>query len=347
MKTYRVAIVGLGRMASTIDDEVVDYPAIALPYSIAGACAASERLELVAGADLLPEKREAFHGRWGVTAVYEDYREMIAQEEPDLVAICTRGELHAEMTVHTAEAGVKMIYCEKAMACSMREADAALEACRRHGVAFNTGVLRRFDSRYHHARRLIEDGAIGEPRVAVHYAASSLLHGHIHSLDTLLYLLGDPRAESVRGELRPVDTVIENNRLDHDPTAVYHVAFAGGLEGYTVPMGHWDFEVFGTEGSIQGMNNGTDWAMRRATKLADKYTVFRDAPYPPAEARSATLFCLEDLVAAVEEGRPTLGNVEITHHCTEVCLAVAESHRQGGVRVRLPLENRDLYVWHV
>ena len=31
MRTYRAAVVGLGRMGSTIDEEVVDYPAITLP----------------------------------------------------------------------------------------------------------------------------------------------------------------------------------------------------------------------------------------------------------------------------------------------------------------------------
>lgn len=347
MKTYRVAIVGLGRMASTIDAEVVDYPSIALPYSIAASCQEIEQLQLVAGADILPEKREAFSKRWGVKALYEDYLEMIAQEQPDMVAICTRGELHAEMAVKTAEAGVKMIYLEKAMACSMREADAVLEACKKNNVAFNTGVLRRFDPRYHHARKLIEQGEIGQPKIAVHYAGSSLMHGHIHSVDTLMYLLGDPIAVSVWGELRPKTLQIENNRLNNDPSAVYHIEFADGLEGWTIPIGHWDFEVFGTEGSIKGMNNGIDWSMRKATRLADKYTVFRDAPYPPCETRSATVVCLEDLVKAVEENRLTLGNVEVTHHATEICLAVAESHRQGGVRVKLPLENRDLYVWHV
>jgi hypothetical protein len=56
--------------------------------------------------------------------------------------------------------------------------------------------------------------------------------------------------------------------------------------------------------------------------------------------------CLEDLVGAFEEKRPTLGNVQICHHLTEVCLAIAESHRQGR-RITLPLENRDLYVFHV
>ncbi|MCH8139471.1 MAG: hypothetical protein IH926_11090 [Proteobacteria bacterium] len=50
MKTYRVAVGGLGRMGSTID------------ISIANACAASDRLELGAGADTLPERRDAFAG---------------------------------------------------------------------------------------------------------------------------------------------------------------------------------------------------------------------------------------------------------------------------------------------
>ena len=358
MKTYRVAIVGLGRMASTIDEEVVGYSSITLPYSVAASCQESELLQVVAGADILPEKREAFSKRWGVKALYEDYLEMIAQEQPDMVAICTRGELHAEMAVKTAEAGVKMIYLEKAMACSMREADAVLEACKKNNVAFNTGVLRRFDPRYHHARKLIEQGEIGQAKIAVHYAGSSLMHGHIHSIDTLMYLLGDPMAVSVWGELRPKTLQIENNRLDSDPSAIYHIEFTSplpsgrgaggeGLEGWTIPIGHWDFEVFGTEGSIKGMNNGVDWSMRKATLIGDKRTVFRDVPYPSFETRSATVVCLEDLVKAVEENRPTLGNVEVTHQATELCLAVAESHRQGGVRVKLPLENRDLYVWHV
>jgi predicted dehydrogenase len=336
-------------MASTIDAEVVDYAAIRLPYSIAAACQEIPQLKLVAGADILPEKREAFRQKWGVEAVYDDYLAMIEKEKPDLVAICTRGTLHAEMTVNVAEAGVPMIFCEKAMACSMREADAAREACHKGNVAFNTGVLRRFDYRYHHVRQLIQDGAIGEPKVAVHYASTNLLHGHIHSVDTLLFLLGDPKAVSVRGELRPRDLRIENNRLDKDPNAIYHVEFENGLEAYTVPVGYWDFEVFGTQGVIKTMNNGMDCALRQATKVANKYTVFRDAPFPPftGAPKSATVALLEDIIQAHEQGRPTLGNVDVTHHATEICLAVAESHRQGGTRVALPIENRHLYVWHV
>ena len=73
MKTYRVAIIGLGRMGSTIDDE---HPSLA-PYSIAAATRASDRLELVAGSDLISDKREAFGARWGIDSLYQDYTEMI------------------------------------------------------------------------------------------------------------------------------------------------------------------------------------------------------------------------------------------------------------------------------
>ena len=74
---------------------------------------------------------------------------------------------------------------------------------------------------------------------------------------------------------------------------------------------------------------------------------FRPASYEMPAPFSATVYLLEDIVKAFEEGRPTLGNAKVTHRATEACLAVAESHRQGGVRVALPIANRDLYVWHV
>jgi predicted dehydrogenase len=284
--------------------------------------------------------------RWGVESLYNDYREMIEAERPDLVAICTRGELHAEMTVAVANAGVQMIFCEKAIACSMREADAVLEACGRNNVRFNSGVLRRFDSRYHLARRWIADGGIGTPRCSVHYAPATLMHGHIHSVDTLMYLLGDPKATSVWGELVPRDAVISGNRIPQDPHAVYRIEFDNGVEAMTIPAGNWEFEVLGSDGAIRGLNNGVGWQFRKVEVVGGKYRHFQEVPAPQAPSFSATQFLLEDLVHAFEENRPALGDVDICHRATEICLAVAESHRVKS-RVSLPLANRDLYVWHV
>jgi len=343
---YRVGIVGLGRMASTIDDEVAGYPAIELPYSIAAACRESPRLQVVAGADVDPAKREAFHARWGVAALYDDYQEMIERERPEMVAICTRGPLHAEMAVTAARAGVPMLYLEKAMACSMREADAVLEACRAAGTRLNMGTLRRFDPRYQLMRRWIEAGEIGAVRGAAHFAATDLLHGHSHSVDTLLYLLGDPKVAAVQGELRPASLEITGGRLQRDPSASYRLRFEGGTEAWSLPVGHWDFQVWGSEGEIRIADNGADLELRKATKLEGRFTVLRPVPVETPRG-SMTLACLEELVDAHEQGRPPLGNVEVSHHGTEVCFAVAESHRRGGAWVDLPLIERDLYIHHV
>jgi predicted dehydrogenase len=334
-------------MGSTIDDEVKGYAAIALPYSVAAACRASERLELACGADILPEKREAFRERWGVTALYEDWLQMLAAEKPDIVAITTRGVLHAEMALQAIEAGARMLFVEKAMACSMAEADAVLAACRRHNVAFNTGVLRRFDVRYHQARRLIEQGEIGDVKQAVHFASSNLLHGHIHSIDTLMYLLGDPKPRSVWGELRGEGIEFRDDRLDKDPSAVYRIRFENGAEAWTIPAGNWEFEVIGSQGVIRGMNNGSDWSWRKPDPSGGRRATLREQPFPGVTAYSATQFALEDLARAVEEGRPTLGNVEVTHQATECCFAVAASHLRGGARVELPVGERGRYIFHV
>ena len=59
-----------------------------LDMSIANAAKESDRIELVAGADLLAERRTKFNDDWGVP-VYEDYREMVERHSPDIAAICT------------------------------------------------------------------------------------------------------------------------------------------------------------------------------------------------------------------------------------------------------------------
>jgi predicted dehydrogenase len=341
IKQYRVAIIGLGRMGSTIDNELsAGSPA----YSVAAACAASNRLTVVAGADIDAAKRAAFQDRWGVTALYDDYVQMIRQERPDLVAICTRGVLHAEMSVRVAEENVPMIFCEKAIACSLAEADAVLEAVGSRNIPYNTGVLRRFNRIYHQARELIANGDIGEPRAAVHFAPTNLLHGHIHSLDTLSFLLGDPGIESVWGELLPRDVQIEHNRLDKDPNAIYQVVFANGVEAASVPAGGWEFEVIGSRGSVRVQNNGNSVHLRRAAE--DRGRSFETIPLSSEPSHSSTQFCLEDLLDAYEQKRPSLGNIHITHHLTLACLAIAESHRRGR-RVLLSEVDRDLYIFHV
>ena len=354
MKTYRVAVVGLGRIGSTLE------------MSVANACGASERLELAAGADIIAERRDAFKETWGVDAVYDDYEEMIAKESPDMVAVCTtatglpkpgnkaptrdfREDSHAEVTIHASNAGVPMLYVEKAIACSALAADGILEACKANGTIVNTGVLMRFDDRFDIVKDAIAMGDIGEPTHAVAYTRSNtLMHMHIHSMDTLSYLMGDPGVVSVRGELLPRDLKVRDNRLDEDPHSTYHIRFGNGVEAWSVPAGPRDFEIIGTEGSIRSLNQGTGAIYRVPENLEPREPRWFETLIPEYPKQEATLTCLEDLVDSHESGRsPRGGPIKVAHNLTEACLAVAESHRQGGAWVDLPMANRSLYVFHV
>lgn len=362
MKTYRVAIIGLGRMGSTIDDE---HPALG-PYSIPACCRASDRLELVAGSDLVQERREAFGKKWGISALYEDYLEMIEQERPDIVAVTTRGtsllkpnnsapskdfreDSHAEIGAAVAEAGVPMIYLEKAIANTVRGADKLLEACRNNGTVFNAGVLRRFSSWAHVTRDAIVRGDIGEPKIVAHYGGSVLMHNHVHSIDTVSYLLGDPAIVAVRGELHPRDMMIEDNHIAEDPRATFHIVFENGVEAYSVPGGAVETEVIGSENSIRASNtlDGNEVAVHlRAAAKGDRKPDWTSVPVPP-QPGGTVVACLEDLVDSHESGRPSKANIGVSHRVAEALLAVPESHRQGGAWIQLPVENRDLYVFHV
>ncbi len=354
-KTYRVGIIGLGRMGSTIDDEGHSE----LPYSIAASAVDSPRLDLVAGADIDDEKCAAFAERWSVDAVYGDFRPMVEGESLDLVAICTaaclpkphscspgpdhRDDSHADLTVALCEMGVPMLYVEKAMASSMARADEVLAAVQQSGAVFNTGVLRRFDNRYTVVRDAVLAGAVGDVKAVVHYAPSSLMHGHIHSIDTVSYLIGDPPIEAVRGELLPRDEDFSGRHIASDPRATYQLRFVNGVEAWTVPGGYWEFEVLGSEGSIRSLNNGAGALLRKPSGKRG----WQEEPFGAVEPKSPVVQCLEDLVVAYESGRPSTGNAEVTHHITEACIGVAESHLRGGAWVELPLTERDLYIFHV
>ena len=144
-------------MASTIDDEIRSsdtWPSLKrqLPYSHAPCYKSFDEVEMVAVCDLIEEKCKEFCRRWDVPRYYLDYREMIEKQRPDVVSIATAAGLHAEMAVFAMEHGARGVYCEKAMCCSLAEADAIVDCVRRHGVKFMLGAQRRHHPHFRQAR---------------------------------------------------------------------------------------------------------------------------------------------------------------------------------------------------
>ncbi|MGH2351991.1 MAG: Gfo/Idh/MocA family protein [Chloroflexota bacterium] len=119
MSRLRAGIVGTARVGSWYDDLLADTPE-QIPSSHAGCYAAHPRTELVAGSDLDSERLANFGEKWGISALYADYRQMLAHERLDVVSVTTLwGHDHAAILPVVAQSGVRGIFAEKPIATSM------------------------------------------------------------------------------------------------------------------------------------------------------------------------------------------------------------------------------------
>ena len=145
-RTYRAAIIGLGRMGSTFDEEAGPFSRWRPPHAHAACYRAVSATRLVAGSDPHPGQRDAFAQKWGVDPahLYADHREMLERERPDIVSICTSARPRARILqdVLAAGQGVRAIWAEKPISISLAEADAMIDACRRAGVRLAVGASR-------------------------------------------------------------------------------------------------------------------------------------------------------------------------------------------------------------
>ncbi len=92
--------------------------------------------------------------------VYEDYREMLVQEQHlDAVIVATPDWMHAEHSIACLEAG-KHVYCEKEMAHTLDGAKRMVVAARQTGNLLQIGHQRRSQPRYWHALKMIEKDKI-------------------------------------------------------------------------------------------------------------------------------------------------------------------------------------------
>jgi len=95
--------------------------------------------------------------------VFGDWRKMLADVKPDIVAICMRQiDCHAEMAIAAAEAGAKGIFMEKPFVPTKAESDAVIKACQKANAKLSIAMVNRHSPAYSATRDLIESGRIGK-----------------------------------------------------------------------------------------------------------------------------------------------------------------------------------------
>ena len=346
---YRVAIIGCGRMACTIDDESssrLRQTGLVLPRCHASGYVAVEDTELVAACDIDSERLHVARERWHIPRGYQDYRECIIAEQPDLISVTTRPENHAEIIVFAVAHGVKGLFVEKPLCCSLAETDAIGAACERHGVQLEFGPMRRNWAAFQQARTLAASRDLGPVRSVIAFGGNPC-GGHL--LDTALYLLGDPEPAGVQatlGQLSPHEGDTANMRFKPDaPIQVARTTFENGMALYVCGTGasgeYGEYELVCEAGRIRIVNDGAALQVRR---FMEEARAFEEVAIAPIAHWNGTVHKVRDLVQAVQTGQPGVSNLRATIIGQEIGYAMYESHLQGGTEVSVPIANRERWV---
>ena len=337
--TYRVGIIGCGRMAGAIDEEKRNRGGrVPQPVALAAAYRQVPRTELVAAADGNGARRETFSRRWAPDRLYADYRDMLANEALDIVSVATHAHLHAEMTVAAAEAGVKAVLCEKAMAVSLPEADRMIEACRRAGTKLVVHYHNRWDPLMVRVRDLVADGAIGRLISIAGVMGPELVHEASHLFDFMRFLVNDEAAWVV-GRL--------DDETHPDPGGSGYILFRNGVHAFVnavrgCPVA-FEFDVIGEKGRIRiGYHADELWTLEENLHEG-RALVGRKIPQN-IEARSGTVKAIEEIVACLDQNEESACAGEDGRAALEIALAFHLSHRQGGAKVCLPIQDASMRV---
>ena len=271
MKTISVGVIGWGFMGKTHAQAL---RSMALFYPDAGfrvrlACVCTRRIE---------KAREAMRDA-GFESCTDDWRELVARDDIDVVSICTPNALHEEMAIAALRAG-KHVYIDKPLAVTgesaMRIAAAAREAKGRTRVAFNNrylpGMLRakqlidegrigpvmQFEARYLHSGSIDPNKPIGWKQ---QMQGGVLLDMGSHVLDLVTWLVGYPsralcRTRTLYAERPTRDGGVERALSEDYALAVLEMpdGALGTVEASKIATGSNDdltLEICGAKGAIR------------------------------------------------------------------------------------------------
>ena len=157
-KTYRLGVIGFAHMHIN---------------NVLGLFARHPQVELVAGADTVPDKPELRKGpytrAWNLEHAlkelhlpksYDCYRDMLDRERFDIVICCSENAHHPDVVSACAAAGAN-VCVEKPMARSLTDALAMVRAVRAAGTTMLINWPMTWSPAAHKAKALIDAGAIG------------------------------------------------------------------------------------------------------------------------------------------------------------------------------------------
>lgn len=331
------------------------------------------RTKIVAVADDDAEGLSRAKERLDASNAYRDYREMLAKEKPDLVAVCPRWlDQHQDMVLAAVEAKALGIYMEKPFCRTLEEADRIVQACEAAKVKLAIAHQTRYSPKLEVIRRMIDEGKIGELLELRGQGKDDQRGGGedlwvlgSHVMNLIHYFGGEAEwcSAQVEQDGEPVSAthVKEGNEgiglLAGDSLRAMY-GLASGATGYFRSRGNvagtpsrFGLTLYGSEGVIT-MTTGSlpdahwlpdsSWTPGRSGKewvAISSEGPGEEEPLADGGLHGGNLLACRDLLNAIEQDRQPECNVYEARATVEMIAAVFEAHRLKR-RVAIPLENR-------
>ena len=321
-------------------------------------------LEFVTLCDVVPEAMKKTSQRFELDYVpqYTDYKQMLKEVQPELVAIATESGKHAAIALDCIATGCNVII-EKPIALSLADADAIIRSGKEKKVVVCVNHQNRFNKSVQYIRKALEEGRFGRllhgaatirwNRGKEYYDAASwrgtlsmdggcLMNQCIHNIDLLRWMMGDEIEEVTAYTDRLIHPYMETEDFGMAMLKFRNGSY-GLIEG-TVNVYPRNMEetliIFGEKGTAKAAGTSVniieEWAF--ADCLDDpEYVKHVYAENPPNVYGFGHTPLYADVIDAIKNEREPYVNGEAGRRALEVVLAIYQSAAQRKP-VRLPLD---------
>ena len=339
MQTLNVGIIGVGNIA---------------PAYIRG-CAPFDVIKIVACADILTDRAQAFATEHGLAAYSVD--DLLARDDIDIVINLTIPAVHAEISLKIIAAG-KHAYSEKPLAINRADGERVIKAAAEAGLRVGCAPDTFLGGGLQTARKAIDDGLIGQPVAAtacfmahgpeswhpnpgIFYleGAGPLFDMGPYYLTALVNLMGPvarvaasarmtfperiATSEALMGQRLPVEVNTHiAGTLEFASGAIASVITSFDVWGHNLP---W-IEVHGEGGSLSVPDpNNFDGVVRA---LPGGSRDWADVPkeHSTAIGRGAGV---ADMAYAIQSGRPHRASGDLAFHVLDIMLSLEAAAAQG------------------
>lgn len=292
---------------------------------------------------------------------YTDYRLLLKEQKPELVAIATESGKHAQIALDCIEAGCNVII-EKPIALSLEDADQIIERAREKGVKVCACHQNRFNKSIQKIREAVEKRRFGKllygtahirwARDHEYYDRAkwrgtweqdggALMNQCIHDIDLLRWMMGDEIEEVVGMTDR-----LKHDYIEAEDLGIALVRFKNGsygiIEGTTniYPKNLEEtLYIFGEKGTVkaggEAVNIIEEW--RFSDYMDDPEEVKREChELPPNVYGFGHSKLYADVIDAIVNDRAPYVDGEAGRRALELVLAIYQSAMTGS-SVKFPL----------